>query len=128
MDVLGIMLILSGLFELYCGFNWKYYDRSMEDLEKIRDKSFDPKTDELKCGGFIVQNVFEMLTMVVAVAIHFWATLPYILPLLILTGLPRRWKKNRWWRVTDNFVCAALFFAAAMVVFIGSTENMRVGY
>jgi hypothetical protein len=128
MEVLGAMLILSGLFELHCGLNWKYFDRSIADVERIKESDFDPKTDELKCGGYIVQNVFEFIAMIVAAFVAFTATLPYLLPIWILSFLPRRWKKkNRWWQVTDNFVCAALFFAAAMLVLIGTTENMRVG-
>ena len=138
MLTLGFMLLLSGLFELHSALNWKYFTRSYSALtdyaiwskNRGRNANLEQRIErikQIKCRGFVLQSNFELLTVIVSAFVAFSATLPYLFPIWILSFLPRGWKKYRSWQVFDNFVCAGLFFAAAMVVFVASTTNVRVG-
>jgi len=134
---LGFMLLLSGFFELYRASAWKYVDRSYSEIETYRtwrknegqDADLEEKFEHaknVKCGFFLLQNNFEILTMIAATIGAFTLTIPYLLPVWILYFLPRRLKENRYWRVFDNIACAVLFFAAAMVLFVANTTNLMV--
>jgi hypothetical protein len=137
MFILGLMLIAAGLFEVHSLVNWKYRERAYASItdyvvwtnNRGRDATLEQKGERLRqvSWGFLLMNQFEFLTMIVAAFVAFTVTLPYLLPIWILSFLPRRLKSYRAWRFFDNFACAALFFVAAMVVFVGTTANLRVG-
>ncbi len=133
---LGFALILSGLFELHCAFHWKYFDRAYSAMtgyatwleNEGKDADLEKKgkyVSNLNCGGYLANNLFEYVTMALA-SVFAFPTLPFILPIWILSFLPRGLKKNRFWQVSDNLVCAVLFFAAATVLFVANTGNIRV--
>jgi hypothetical protein len=137
MLTLAFMLILSGLIELHSAVNWKYYERSYAKTSEYkiwrqnrgRNATLEQQGERVKeiGWGFILSNQFEFLAMIVAAFVAFTATIPYLFPIWLLSFVPRGWEKYRALRVFDNFVCAALFFVAAMVVFVSITPNLRVG-
>jgi hypothetical protein len=137
MFTLGVMLIISGLIELHSALNWKYYERCYAGITEYvtwrkgpgKGADIEQAGDHIKKigWGFILLSQFEFITMIAALFTAFAATTPYLLPVWVLSFLPRGWKATRAWRVFDNFVCAALFFVAAMVIFVSVTTNVRVG-
>jgi hypothetical protein len=137
MLTLAFMLVLSGLIELHCALNWNYYERQYAKItdytiwrqNRGRNATLEQRGERIKGIGwpFILLNQFEFLTMIVAIFVAFSATLPYMLPIWILSFLGRLKRKYRVWRIFDNFACATLFFVAAMICFVGTTTNLRVG-
>ena len=134
---IGFALLLCGFFELYRAFAWKYVDRAYSQIETYRTwrknegqgADFEEMLEHaknVKCGSFLLQNNFEFLTMFAAALIAFVLTIPYLLPIWVLSFLPRRLKMNPYWRFFDNIACASLFFAAAMVLLVANTTNLMV--
>ena len=125
--MLSLMLLVSGLFELFAIVVYEKRHETKEHAAALVKDLKDPTLDNAqkmtslrKSGifGGLLRSVFSLVTLVAAAIFAFKATIVFLLPVWILSSISEkfRWKENRGLFMMDNFICAGLFFAAAWTV------------